>query len=259
MGKVIRYEQCPRCNGIGRDTRGDNLGVYSDGSTHCFSCGWHTFPTGLNRIKGVNDVQTNKGFADGSQKPLLPADFTWNVPARAWQWVIQYGLPISYWSPFTGYSEAEERLVFRVGGRQDSRGEPLRFSIGRYVGIAKTGAKKWYVWGDPHKHCEVVGRADSEVVVLVEDLISAHKVAQVGSSVATTPLFGTKLHPCHIHYLGTSPSLSRVILWLDKDQEFNVRKTALRLESLINKPVKVVITEKDPKWLSYEKIQSVIW
>src|SRR5574343_981933 len=118
ISRVIRYEQCPRCNGIGRDTRGDNLGVYSDGSTHCFSCGWHTFPTGRNRIKGVADV---------SQKALLPSDFSWNVPARAWQWVVQYGLPISYWSPFTGYSEAEERLVFRVGN-------PLQFSIGRYVG-----------------------------------------------------------------------------------------------------------------------------
>lgn len=96
-------------------------------------------------------------------------------------------------------------------------------------------------------------------MVLVEDLISAHKIAKVGSSVATTPLFGTKLHPCHIHYLGTSPSLRRVILWLDKDQEFNVRKTALRLESLINKPVKVVITEKDPKACSYQEINNVVF
>lgn len=245
MGRVIRYEQCPRCNGIGRDTRGDNLGVYSDGSTHCFSCGWHTFPSGIKRFKGVDDVQ---------QKAMLPSDFSWEVPTRAWQWVVQYGLPISYWSPFTGYSEAEERLVFRIGN-------PLQFSIGRYVGgrIGEGAPRKWYVWGDSHRHCEVVGRADASTVVLVEDLISAHKVANAGSTLSATPLFGTKLHPCHIHYLGTSPSFRRVILWLDKDQEFNVRKTALRLESLINKPVKVVLTERDPKACSYQEISNAVF
>ena len=89
-------------------------------------------------------------------------------------------------------------------------------------------------------------------------MISAHKVANAGSTLSATPLFGTKLHPCHIHYLGTSPSLRRAILWLDKDQEFNVRKTALRLESLINKPVKVIITEKDPKAISFDEIAKII-
>ncbi len=183
--RVEHYEQCPRCDSIGRDTRRDNVGVYSDGSKHCFSCGWHKFPIGFRQIKELNN----------GSKSLLPADFTWEVPARAWQWVIQYGLPISYWQPFTGYSPAEERLVFRVG---ESSGRPsLAFSIGRHVG-APDGRRKWYVWGNSHDHCEVMlpgGYTDSnpEMVVLVEDLISAHKVAN--ANYTSIPLFGTRLHP----------------------------------------------------------------
>lgn len=236
--RVEYYEQCPRCDSIGRDTRRDNVGVYSDGSKHCFSCGWHKFPIGFRQLKDSN-VSENKA--------LLPADFTWEVPARAWQWVVQYGLPISYWQPFTGYSPAEERLVFRVSSPMG-----LQFSIGRYLG-AEPGKRKWYAWGDPHRHCEIVGNHSSEMVVLVEDLISAHKVAN--ANFTSIPLFGTRLHPCHLYYLNHSPNLRTVTLWLDKDQELRVKRETLRLESLINKPVQVIVTEKDPKCLTFVEIQ----
>ena len=41
--KVIRKEQCPQCAKKGRDNSRDNLAVYDDGQTHCFSCGDHGF------------------------------------------------------------------------------------------------------------------------------------------------------------------------------------------------------------------------
>jgi hypothetical protein len=107
------------------------------------------------------------------------------------------------------------------------------------------------VWGDCHKHTEAI-RGSGEHIVLVEDLISAHKVALSGASYATIPLFGTKIHPCHIYYLINTDK--DVVLWLDKDQEMNVKRQAWQLESVINRPVKVVITDKDPKVLTFEEI-----
>jgi len=45
-----------------------------------------------------------------------------------WKWLLQYGLPLSYWQKHCGYSEKENRLVFTVG-------TPTRFSIGRLLGV----------------------------------------------------------------------------------------------------------------------------
>lgn len=35
---VVSKEPCPRCRKLGRDSKGDNLAVYSDGGTWCFAC-----------------------------------------------------------------------------------------------------------------------------------------------------------------------------------------------------------------------------
>ncbi len=40
---LLHKEQCEDCAKQGKDTSKDNLAVYSDGQTHCFSCGKHGF------------------------------------------------------------------------------------------------------------------------------------------------------------------------------------------------------------------------
>lgn len=41
MSGIVRYKkQCPRCAANGRDISKDNLAVYDDESSHCFSCGY---------------------------------------------------------------------------------------------------------------------------------------------------------------------------------------------------------------------------
>ena len=209
---------------------------------------------------------------------MFPTDFTREVPARALPWLLQYGLPYSYWQKSIGYSPSSQRLVFLVG-------EPHAFSIGRYVGsneevvpkdptvvygirdverVQKPNTRKWYVWGDSHKQCIVVkpngeyltqeeasSLSDTTVpIVIVEDLISAHKVANAGAT--SVPLFGTILHPCHVKQL--QQANADVILWLDQDQQMAVKKKALNLEGLINKPVKIISTKQDPKFLSINEI-----
>lgn len=230
-----RYEPCPRCVANGKDSRGDNLVVYDNGHSHCFSCGYHVFPK----------YYTPKVKDDHAPKSVRPADFTREIPAKAWQWVLQYGLPYTYWQENCGYSEEKgERLVFQV-----VTGESVAFSIGRLLSEPTKERRKWYVWGDSHKHCEIIGQGRGNSIALVEDIVSAHKVGQINECI---PLFGTRLHPCHIHYLGVAKK--PVMLWLDKDQELNVKKQALQLQSLIDQPVTIISTEKDPKALSFEQI-----
>ncbi len=249
MSRFLRYEACPRCRSVGRDNRGDNLGVYGDGSSHCFSCGYHKFPNHTTFLA--------KHVTQNVAKDLLPFDFTREVPTRALTWLLQYGMPYSYWQESIGYSPRDERLVFCVG-------QPMAFSIGRYVGDDKESGKqprKWHVWGNAHQHCEVVSRnshsaqgsdTDRDNVVLVEDLISAHKIAYSGAAEAI-PLFGTRVFGDVIHYLSTVDKT--IYLWLDKDQEAHTKKSAMRLQMLTGNPVHIIHTDKDPKWLSSEQIK----
>ena len=244
----LKYSPCPKCRDNGKDSRGDNLVEYPDGSTHCFSCGCHGFGSSHHSFSN----QRNLGEVVDVPKSLLPADFTWEVPATAWQWLLQYGIPWHHWKENCGYSPKEQRLVFRVG--EHNRKGALAFSIGRYVGGRSEGhePRKWYVWGDCHKHCEVLRQPDAtgSSVVLVEDLISANKVS---FSTTAIPLFGTKIHPCHMYYLQNSNE--DIVLWLDKDQELNVKKQAVQLAALIGRNVKVITTDNDPKLLSNEQIK----
>ena len=234
-----RYKPCPRCRSQGKDTAGDNLVLYPDGGGHCFSCGYHEH--------GAKVPFILKEQKPNVPKSMLPADFTREVPTTALKWLLQYGLPFSYWKDQIGYSASENRLIFLVG-------QPVQFSIGRYCGPPDDKVRKWYVWGDPHRHCEVVGAGGT--VVLVEDLISAHKIANCLAGVESIPLFGVEFHPPHLYYL--MQGNKRVVLWLDKDQRGSITRKAARLQSLLGTQVDCVTTDKDPKSLSCEEINGCI-
>jgi len=167
------------------------------------------------------------------------------VPVKALKWLIQYGLPWSYWREHLGWSEKEQRLVFTVGN-------PLQFSIGRYLGEdADKSKKKWYVYGECHKHVEVLGTGDP--IVLVEDLISQHKVAQHTTALC---LYGTKISDATMYYLCNEKR--PVVLWLDADQRDHIHQRAFNLQTIIGAPVKTIITEKDPKAVAAHDIQSFL-
>lgn len=236
MPRFLNFEGCPKCSSQGRDRRQDNLGVYSDGGAHCFSCGYHRPPK-------FKFIQQQKEVKDDREKAVLPSDFTREVPAECWQWLLQYGLPISYWRSITGYSPKYNRLVLTFGN-------PIRFSIGRAF---NKGDTKWRFWGDGHKYVETLGSDLTKAVVLVEDLISAHKVAQVTSCIC---LFGTNIHDEVIKEL---IKLKRPVkLWLDNDQYSLLSKKIGRLQTLVSWPVTYVNTEKDPKEYTIEEIKEIL-
>jgi len=59
---LLHKEQCKDCAKQGKDTSKDNLAVYSDGQTHCFSCGKHGFV----KDNKHETVQTNTKKDDDS-------------------------------------------------------------------------------------------------------------------------------------------------------------------------------------------------
>lgn len=239
MAKFIGYTTCPRCADRGRDRGGDNLAQYSDGGGHCFSCGYHVFPKRHIKVDH-EEVRT-------ADKTLLPYDASKHIPARAWKWLLQYGLGIQYWQQYVEFSESEQRLLFKVG-------DPLEFSIGRYFG-EEADHRKWYVYGDSHRTAHLFpGKLRQDKIVLVEDLISAHKVGHITNCI---PLFGTNVFDSVTNAL----RLYRkpVVMWLDKDQQDHARKRAARLSGITGCDVTYVFTDNDPKELSFQTIQEVLY
>lgn len=236
MARCTHHEQCPKCAERGADRRGDNLGIWADGSGYCFSCGYYRPPS--YRLKLLNKETVND-----TEKAVLPSDFQREVPAEGWKWLLQYGLPYSYWQPHCGYSEKENRLILTVGN-------PTRFSIGRHLGV---GGSKWKVYGDKSCWVEVVSEPLSNEVVLVEDIISSHKVGQVTTSI---PLFGTTIGDLVLRKLIT---LGRpVALWLDNDQYGNLARRLGRLQTFTGKPVRYIRTDKDPKSYTIPEIKEIL-
>lgn len=227
MSRFSHYEPCPRCVANGRDSRGDNLGCYSDGSKYCFACHYRVFAN--------HRVVLEK---DAKPTALYPGDFQRNVPAKALKWLLGYGLSYTYWAPLIGWSESWQRLIFEVG-------DDPSFTIGRYFG--EENRRKWHVWGESHATAHSIG--EGKEVVLVEDVVSMHKVGQITTCMA---LFGTQIHPAHVRYLNYLKL--PIIIWLDKDQEHRVKSIAFRLQSLLGLPCQVVSTEKDPKELTEKQI-----
>lgn len=242
MGRLLRYEPCPRCRANGRDRRGDNLARYVDDSAHCFSCGYHVHPRSY--VKKEVQVESKEG--------PLPRDFTRDVPAEGWKWLLSFGLPYSYWKPITGFSPATERLIL-------THGNPVEVSVGRFVGSnsgEQEPPRKWRMWGDRLRSATILEPANpdpAEGVVIVEDLISAHKVAQVAHCL---PLFGTGIYPKAISALR---ALKRpVTLWLDRDQYTLLAPKINRLQTFLDAPVRFVSTDKDPKEYGTDEIRTIL-
>lgn len=239
----LKYEPCPKCRARGADSRGDNLVAYPDGGKHCFACGYHEQQTGW---RPAAETGLKGDFLD---KTVLPSDFTRQVDPAGWKWLSQYGLPISYWQNHCGYSPKEGRVVFPI-----PRQNPV-FSVGRLVETDKfPEGSRWKAWGDKTQHAEIIGDvALSPITVVVEDLISAHKVGQVYT---TLPLFGINASTAHLKAL---QRLSKpIVLWLDWDQRGLVAKKATRISLLTGLPVYVLHTRKDPKLLSVKEIEQCI-
>jgi len=279
------YEPCPKCRSRGNDTRGDNRTVYKDGGYHCFACGDHR----SGRNPGIQALARRDVKEDNGTKGL-PADFSREVPARAWKWLLQYGLGYRYWLPFVGWSEEHSRLVFTLSdfaiGRfiPDEAVPSQRDARGRYIpeetngpslhsgpnssvafsdrgGAAPRTPSKWFTYGNAHRTPQVIQPAADlprpsgyeERLVLVEDVISAHKVGQLQICI---PLFGTNIFDAIIpvirHYR------IPVTIWLDQDQQGTAQKKAANLSVLTGVPCSYVFTKYDPKSLSLEQIKDTL-
>lgn len=234
---LIKYTRCPRCADRGKDKKGSNLGVYSDGHSFCYACKLYIKGDRLYALK-------NPIVEKVKHEVTLPSDVDVCYPREAIEWIEQYELDRNdLLLNNVLWSESYNRLIFPIYD-----GDRLIAWIGRYFG--KENKSKWFSKGDMQSIYHVLGEGDS--LTLVEDVVSAIKLSK---TTATMPIFG-----CVIG-LGRWNRLKLLDyniynIWLDPDK----RKQSMiesRLANSLGLNTNVIFSENDPKEITYEDIANM--
>lgn len=221
------HEGCPKCGSR------DNLGVYEDGHSYCFGCGYRTpSKTSLHHITKHTKLTTAPTI-------FLPNDYTNNLPLMCQEWLKKYGitnLEIEElkicWSASTGL------LLFPQWGENTT--------IMGYSGRRFTGeGPKYIIRGIKTDFTRVYGHGDT--IVYTEDILSALKASRL---TAARPLFGTALSRLETGY-------NRHILWLDKDKQSS-SIIQCRKWKQYGYNISPIITDLDPKEYSTEQINNYL-
>lgn len=227
----IQHISCPKCNSR------DNLAEYSDGF-YCFGCGYR---------KSKNDLESIRGRLSESEVPTMRSNenliyTTDDIPQRAMQWLLKYGLTKDDIDTYKiSWNPAWHALVLvNIPGYWQGRNfaDPDRTCGAKYL---SKGRKPLIFYGN------------GDILVCVEDVISAIKISKANKDVIVTPLLGSSMSLEHIETI--LERYKNVRIWLDRDKAIEAVKMARNLkQSGIN--AEAIITPNDPKDYSTGEINA---
>lgn len=237
MANWLRNTSCPNCGSK------DNLGVYDDASTWCWGCRHYTPPTTEMRLKSMHK---RKATQRGYTSVTLPEDATKYLPEHAKRWLAKYDLTNEEISGCQVlYSFEKDLLIFPIYSGDGT----LLMWQGRYFGDNEKHPK--YLTYGAKDVLHILG-PDTDTIVVVEDLVSAVKVARVTT---VTPLWGSSIG------LELATRLSKrfkhLVLWLDMDKASESLKMAYK-HSVIFQSTRSVVTPLDPKEYSDGEIRGFL-
>lgn len=235
---LISQTRCPECAKLGKDTSRNNLALYSDGHSYCYSCGYYVTSSKIGRFL------TKKQEVLEEHKVLLPVDCDVSYPTIALDWIAKYELTKNdLYTHNVLWSESWKRLIFPYYGP-----EGLLAWQGRYFGGEKKG--KWFSQGNLKDVFHILGKGDE--IILVEDVVSAIKLSRFTSAL---PIFGSSIGFKRFKRLAMLTK--KVGIWLDFDKR---KETILeqRRASLCGLESRVIYSEVDPKEIPYSLIKDYL-
>jgi hypothetical protein len=228
MNGYVKHEPCPKCREEGKDTKGDNLARYRNGSAYCFSCGYKEKPTNWKPPEPV-------------PSKVLPSDLSMILPDKNLNWLKQYLSSEQILLNFK-YSPSMDRHVFCYGDYWEARS----VNPTHRAKVISSGQKPFFVWGSYH---------NTDTLVVVEDVVSAIKVGSVCMSLC---LFGSHFSGEWMTKVAKNPRVKRVVIWLDNDKMKEGRAFADKMR-LLGLNVVATCTENDPKSYSVAEIRRIIF
>lgn len=234
---------------MGRDRRGNNLGVYEDGGVFCFSCSYSIAGSRTNRIHSL-DKHSNNREPNYETKGLgLPNDSSSDIAPVALRWLSNYGISNTeiivnrfLWSDY------REQLIYPIFGNNS---ELLAYQARNFGKDAKT---KYFTAGNVKEVYHILGgkeRVCQDGIVLVEDLLSAIKVARRQPAM---PLFGNEV----ANRLKSLRVLTdKLTIWLDPNMKRKMIIEASRAQGF-GFNVTTVFSDKDPKEHTDKEIEEYL-
>lgn len=193
-------------------------------------------------------LQSTNLISKGPADVCLPKDYTVDIPPAGLAWLYQYEINDAEILRYDiGYSPASHRVIFPV--YQDGK---LVFWIGRLVGQKPTAENPKYFSPVPKKDIYFTIDRDGPVVAIVEDIISAIKVARVCAVVAVIAAYV----PDQLVF-SLLKNYQTVALWLDYDKTQKMFKVVMR-QQMLGHDIFMVPTFKDPKCFPDNEIKSLI-
>lgn len=232
MATFLKHTSCPQCGSS------DARGLYSDGSSFCFSCKHSNKPNYIEKIK--------HGNLPPKEVKALPDNLSTHFQGKSVQWLTQYGFSIEDLIKH-GVRYANNWVYFTWPNLTMWQGRDM--AVKRYyTSGSHTDQLPLYYCGKPSERC-----------VLTEDCLSAIKIATAGPFVGlwsdAMPLLGTHLPSQKLRALRRL--YERVDVFLDHDKG----KEAMRLSGqlkLVGLDSRVYIHKLDPKELTYDQLREIL-
>jgi len=238
--RFVKHEPCPKCGSR------DNLGVWEDGHKFCFGCKYYVPPTPtLDQLKRKT-MENNKNNVVSS---IDTSGFTAIIPVRAVTWLKKYGITdieIQHYRLL--WDTYKDSLVFPLF---DERGS-IVLTNSRYFG-PNPDHPKYITNGHKSRNTVYIrNRNTPTTLVLVEDFVSALKVARQASSI---PLFGSTVSPECVKW--ASGTFKQLRIWLDMDKASQSLLEASKLSQYCPDS-RVILTPLDPKEYSNNQIYDIL-
>ena len=226
MSSFIRHLPCKSCGSR------DNLGEYTD-HFWCCGCGFYEEKTDLMSLR--------ERLAGTNYKPVYMESlaFTKHIPKKAMKWLLQNRINLKEIEEYNILWCQDNETLILVHTDEYWQGR----HFGNYgIKYLSKGRKPLTIYGD------------SDIIILVEDVLSAIKIARLSPEYCAMPLLGSSLSTEHEESL--RDLFKTIHVWLDRDKAKQGIKMSRNLRQKgIN--TKSIITDLDPK--EYNEGEIRLW
>ena len=240
MSHFIKHISCDNCGSS------DARAVYSDGGSHCFSCGQHgramVSPYVLPDEKEVEGGRTSGAIN-------LPSDTCQEFPEIALQWFSKYELFVpDLIKAGVLWSEYRQQIIYPFYAAGHLEGYQAR-------NFSPNARTKYYTKGNVNDILPVYykrGELASTTLVVVEDCASAIKLSRFVDAI---PCLGSDFPLYKITRV--SRLYPKVLIWLDGNMYHKAQNIARRFQYL-EVDSHAVYTSDDPKEIPYKELGSIL-